>query len=69
MGEQVKTLEDHADVEAVLRILHKTRFLHALAIEVNKRLAVDPNFAVVDLLKSVEQADQRGFPGAGRANH
>ena len=64
MREQVKALEHHADVQAMFGILHKARLLLPLAVEVNKGLAVNLNFAVIDLLKTVQQANEGGFPRA-----
>ena len=52
----------------MLAVLHKTRLLLPLAVKVNKRLAVDFDLAVINLLKAVQQADQCGFTGAGRAD-
>ena len=68
MGEQVEALEDHADILAMLAVLHKTRLLLPLALEVNKWLTVNFDLAVIDLLKAVQQADQRGLTGTGRAD-
>jgi hypothetical protein len=45
-------------------ILHKARLLLPLTVEVNKGLAVNLNFAVIDLLKTVQQANEGGFPRA-----
>ena len=64
MREQVKALEHHADVQAMFGILHKARLLLPLTVEVNKGLAVNLNFAVIDLLKTVQQANEGGFPRA-----
>ena len=53
MREQVKALEHHADIQTVFGILHKARLMLPLTVEMNKGLAVNLNFAVIDLLKTV----------------
>ena len=49
----------------MLSIFSKTWFLLPLTIEMNKWLTIDFNFAIVDLLKPIEQANQCGFTGTG----
>jgi hypothetical protein len=68
MREEVEVLEDEPDVGALLQdllLLQLRQLVPGAAVA--DELPVDADPATVDLLQMVDGAQQRGLPGAGRA--